>query len=294
VNGSQTIVARYLYNPFGQVEGKWGPLADANVMQFSSMPHHNLSGLSLYAYRAYDPTLQRWLNRDPIGERGGSNVYGFVGNNPIYFYDAYGLFLGQGGYAETNPGGVNGVPVVNFPSNGNASCPTYTPPQLSQADPNAQAYEPPQQTANDALILGSDMNPFSREANDMAKANSMLFAAADAAGSALAAADASATMKDAELARDALGRKLGQKHATYTAGSKDGKIAVAHSGKPYGCAENGVEQQLGDVDQFTKAFGWRDGEWAEIPICKKCQANYSRNQFPSDVKFLPNGAWSKK
>jgi RHS repeat-associated protein len=91
VDGSQTIVARYLYNPFGQIEGKWGPLADANTMQFSSMSHHNLSGLSLYPFRAYDPSFQRWLNRDPIEEEGGINLYGYVNNNAINEIDPFGL-----------------------------------------------------------------------------------------------------------------------------------------------------------------------------------------------------------
>ena len=29
----------------------------------------------------YDPGQQRWLNRDPIEERGGDNLYEFIGNN---------------------------------------------------------------------------------------------------------------------------------------------------------------------------------------------------------------------
>jgi len=94
MNGSQNLVARYLYNPFGQITGKWGPLADVNAMQFSSMPHHNLSGMSLYLFRAYEPNLQRWLNQDPIGEVGGVNLYGFVFNNPESDIDMFGLLAG--------------------------------------------------------------------------------------------------------------------------------------------------------------------------------------------------------
>jgi RHS repeat-associated protein len=44
-----------------------------------------------YWGRDYDPNLQRWIQRDPIGERGGLNLYGFVGNNPISRVDPYGL-----------------------------------------------------------------------------------------------------------------------------------------------------------------------------------------------------------
>jgi hypothetical protein len=39
----------------------------------------------------YDPSLQRWLNRDPIGEKGGKNLDGFVGNSPVQRVDRFGL-----------------------------------------------------------------------------------------------------------------------------------------------------------------------------------------------------------
>ena len=41
------------------------------------------TGLYYYGYRYYDPETGRWLNRDPIEERGGVNLYGFVGNDPV-------------------------------------------------------------------------------------------------------------------------------------------------------------------------------------------------------------------
>jgi RHS repeat-associated protein len=92
INSSNYVVARYLYNPFGQVTAKWGPYADVNEMQFSSMPQHNPSGFSMYLYRAYDPHLQRWLNQDPIQEAGGINLYQYVGNDPINNIDPLGLW----------------------------------------------------------------------------------------------------------------------------------------------------------------------------------------------------------
>jgi RHS repeat-associated protein len=91
IDGSQTMAARYLYGAFGRLTGKWGPMADANVMQFSSMPVHRQSGLDLYPFRGYEPTLQRWLNQDPIGELGGMNLYRFVGNSPVNYVDPHGL-----------------------------------------------------------------------------------------------------------------------------------------------------------------------------------------------------------
>jgi hypothetical protein len=43
------------------------------------------------AYAFYDPHVGRWVNRDPIGEVGGNNLYGFVRNLPTMRVD----YLGQ-------------------------------------------------------------------------------------------------------------------------------------------------------------------------------------------------------
>ena len=45
-------------------------------------------------YRYYSPTLGRWINRDPIDERGGANRYLFVHNQPVSGADLLGLFQG--------------------------------------------------------------------------------------------------------------------------------------------------------------------------------------------------------
>jgi hypothetical protein len=39
----------------------------------------------------YDPGQQRWINRDPIEERGGENLFRFVRNQPITSVDPEGL-----------------------------------------------------------------------------------------------------------------------------------------------------------------------------------------------------------
>jgi len=71
---SQDIVAKYFYDAFGNVIGSYGPLAAVNLYRFSSKEAHPPSGLVYYLYRYYDPNLQRWLNRDPIGEEGREAV----------------------------------------------------------------------------------------------------------------------------------------------------------------------------------------------------------------------------
>ena len=49
------------------------------------------SGLIYYGFRYYSPSLGRFLNRDPLGELGGTNLYGFVENDPVNGWDYLGL-----------------------------------------------------------------------------------------------------------------------------------------------------------------------------------------------------------
>ena len=84
-----TVVARYDYDPWGRsttVIGTTKP--DFN---FTGLYQHAKSGLDMAMYRAYDPDLGRWLSRDPIGERGGANLYGYVNNRPMNSTDLLGL-----------------------------------------------------------------------------------------------------------------------------------------------------------------------------------------------------------
>lgn len=99
MDGPQNMAARYMYSAFGGLVRKSGPMVDVNEMQFSSMPVHRLSGLVGFSLRpTYDPTLGRFLTPDPIGERGGVNLYGFVGNNPLGYVDPYGLAVEPGAW----------------------------------------------------------------------------------------------------------------------------------------------------------------------------------------------------
>jgi RHS repeat-associated protein len=91
IYSNQLTAAKYLYDPFGSTLSMSGPLAGANRYQFSSKEWNANSGLYYYLYRFYDPNLQRWLNRDPIEEWGGYNLYEMTDNNPVNEVDLFGL-----------------------------------------------------------------------------------------------------------------------------------------------------------------------------------------------------------
>jgi RHS repeat-associated protein len=92
---NQSVVARYLYDPYGNPLAATGPLAEANLYRFSSKEWHPQSGLVYYGYRFYDPSLQRWVNRDPLQELGGINLYATTHNNPVSLYDFFGLLTAE-------------------------------------------------------------------------------------------------------------------------------------------------------------------------------------------------------
>ena len=89
LDGNQNLVGRYVYDPYGNLIGSAGGKADANVYRFSSKEYDARAGLYYYGFRFYEPK-QRWLSRDPIGEWGGVNLYGFVDNSPVTHLDALG------------------------------------------------------------------------------------------------------------------------------------------------------------------------------------------------------------
>jgi len=43
----------------------------------------------------YDPTIGRWANRDPVEERGGADLYEFVGNDAVNHVDPFGMVIGN-------------------------------------------------------------------------------------------------------------------------------------------------------------------------------------------------------
>jgi RHS repeat-associated protein len=88
---NNTVAARYDYTAYQGPVKVGTSTVEATFRTIGNYVHHAGSGLELAVYRAYDPSLGRWLSRDPLGEEGGLNLYGFVGNNPVSAVDWLGL-----------------------------------------------------------------------------------------------------------------------------------------------------------------------------------------------------------
>ncbi len=83
-----TLQARFDYEPFGSRKTLQG--SGTVEFGFGGYFYHAPSGLNLTRHRAYNPKIGRFLNRDPIRESGGLNLYAYTTNNPVNFTDPSG------------------------------------------------------------------------------------------------------------------------------------------------------------------------------------------------------------
>ena len=94
---SGTLDMAVEYGPFGELVS--GSMVGA--YGFSTKWQDPVTGMHDYGLRWYSAGLGRWLNRDPIEELGGLNLYGFVRNDGVNRWD----YLGMNNQVhETQPG----------------------------------------------------------------------------------------------------------------------------------------------------------------------------------------------
>ena len=88
LNSGQVITATGRYTAFGQI------LGSQVIFGFGGQyGYYTDEATRLYVRaRQYRPDMARWMSRDPIGFAGGDwNLYGYVGNGPIFHNDPSGL-----------------------------------------------------------------------------------------------------------------------------------------------------------------------------------------------------------
>ncbi len=115
-NGPVRVTASTAYDAFGGFhghtadgaghDGAGNPAAVYEPAGFGGQfgYYHDYAGRYLLGHRFYDSFTGRFVTRDPIGYKGGINLYGFAGNNPVNEsdpsgFDPYHLYYGpSGGY----------------------------------------------------------------------------------------------------------------------------------------------------------------------------------------------------
>ena len=89
-----TNLGGYVYDAWGNLLETTPPhdgALEENPYRFSTKELHAASGLYDFGFRFYSAGTGRWINRDPIRESGGLNLYAMVGNDPVNSVDPYGL-----------------------------------------------------------------------------------------------------------------------------------------------------------------------------------------------------------
>ena len=82
ISETGSIAGQYVYDPYGNVIEAVGSNVDIFSFGFSTKYHDRETRMLSYQCRFYRPYEGRWLNRDPIEEEGGENLYAFCLNLP--------------------------------------------------------------------------------------------------------------------------------------------------------------------------------------------------------------------
>jgi RHS repeat-associated protein len=87
-DGSGSVETEYSYEPFGGTT-----TSGASTTSAYGFTGREADGTGLYYYRAryYDSRQGRFLTEDPIGIKGGINVYQYALNDPVNLFDSLGL-----------------------------------------------------------------------------------------------------------------------------------------------------------------------------------------------------------
>ena len=83
-----TIAAAYDYSPYGTAT-RTGRLVQP--VQWSARCTTKISPWFITITAITTPETERWINRDPIAEKGGWNLYAFLGNSTQDKFDTFGL-----------------------------------------------------------------------------------------------------------------------------------------------------------------------------------------------------------
>ena len=89
--------------------------ADTDPLGYNAQSGYYLdreSSLYLCQHRFYDPGNGRWINRDPIGYGGGTNLYGYCNGGPAVTQDPSGFYAAAIGAGSAAGFGEAAVPAI--------------------------------------------------------------------------------------------------------------------------------------------------------------------------------------
>jgi len=82
------VAEQYTYSAFAEES----PRASQNPWRYAGKRTDPETGFVYFGKRYYSPDLGRWITPDPLGFADGPNLYTYVHNNPLRYFDAHGLF----------------------------------------------------------------------------------------------------------------------------------------------------------------------------------------------------------
>ena len=98
INGSGTTVARYSYDPYGQIQLAFGSMAEINPLRYRGYYYDSDTEFYYLQSRYYDSEICRFINADSYiassREFIGYNMFAYCNNSPITYLDEHGTFLG--------------------------------------------------------------------------------------------------------------------------------------------------------------------------------------------------------
>ena len=160
-----TVVEKYKYEAYGAtyiLSATGSPLPASgygNPFLWTGQHYDAATNLYLYQYRAYSPTLGRFLQRDPIGYADGMNMYQYAGSNAIGAIDPLGL--------QKDPPGYHG-PVVRQPRKQSGNPSSGAPPKRGpRKNPEKNKYNTDRTNCEPADAMRREIEDLADEIDDL-------------------------------------------------------------------------------------------------------------------------------
>jgi len=154
-NSSGVIQESYDYDPYGNttIFNSSGTPVSASVIgnrfMFTGREYDQESGIYHYRARQYDPSIGRFLQRDPLSYYDSMNLYEYTGGNPVNWIDPLGLQSitepALIGITIVSIGVLIGQGIINIWNEGvgqRGGNPMPTPGDLGLPDPNWDPFDP--------------------------------------------------------------------------------------------------------------------------------------------------------